>query len=170
MTAFFRTLFSRYPIKTKRALELLPGFVSWALITFPLWGSFLIPYALAYFILFFDVYWLYKSFSLAIFSFIASNKIRKSEKTNWLAKAAALTHFNEVNHVIIIPNYQERLEKLRETLSSIAAQTFPRKRIHIVLAMEKREVGAKRKAQQLIKEFSSKFGSISATFHPDIVG
>lgn len=170
MTNFFEDIFTRYPIKTKRFLEILPGFVSWMLILFPIWGGILIPYIVAYFILFFDVYWLYKSFSLAIAAFIASRKIREAEKKDWLKKASALRNFEKVSHIVVIPNYAERLEKLRTTIISIANQTFPTKRIFIVLAMEEREKQAKEKADVLIKEFKNTFGSVFATFHPDIEG
>ncbi len=151
MTALFQKIFTRYPIKTRRSLELLPGFVSWTLILFPIWGSFLIPYVVAYFILFFDVYWFYKSFSLVIAAFIASKKIRKAEKENWLAKAKKLKDYRKVNHVLIIPNYTESINTLRATLKSIASQTFPVKRIFVVLGMEKREKNAAGKVGALIK-------------------
>jgi hypothetical protein len=114
MTAFFQKVFTRYPIKTRRGLEILPGIVSWALILFSIWGSFLIPYIVAYFILFFDVYWFYKSFSLAINAHIASKKIKSAEQENWLEKSKKLSNFKKVKHVIIIPNYKENLSKLRE--------------------------------------------------------
>ena len=107
MTNFFQKLFTRYPIKTRRGLELLPGFVSWTLILFPIWGSFLIPYIVAYFILFFDVYWFYKSFSLAINAYVASKKIKKAEQEDWLKKLKKLPDFRKVKHVVIIPNYKE---------------------------------------------------------------
>jgi hypothetical protein len=110
MTSFFNTVFTRYPIKTRRTLEILPGFVSWFLILFPVWGSFLIPLAVAYFILFFDVYWFYKSFSLAITAFIASRKIKEAEKQDWLKLAKPLENFEKMSHVVIIPNYKENLE------------------------------------------------------------
>jgi cellulose synthase/poly-beta-1,6-N-acetylglucosamine synthase-like glycosyltransferase len=168
MTNFFNTIFARYPIKTRRALEIMPGFVSWFLILFPVWGSFLIPTAVAYFILFFDVYWLYKSFSLAITAFIASRKIKQAEKVDWLKLAKPLENFEKVTHIVVIPNYKENLEKLRETIRSVALQTFPAKRIYVVLAMEDRETEARERAKKLIEEFGSKFGAIFATYHPDI--
>lgn len=170
MSSFFETVFSRYPIKTRRLLELFPGFVSWTLILFPIWGSFLIPTFLAYFILLFDVYWFYRSFSLTVQAFIAANRIIKSEKENWLTKAKSREHFEKVTHVIVIPNYKERVTKLHQTLAAITKQTFPLKRLYIVLAMEERETDAKEKAQVLIDEFKPKFGGIIATFHPDIPG
>jgi len=170
MTAFFQKIFSRYPIKTKRALEMLPGAVSWALILFPIWGSLLIPYIVAYFILFFDVYWFYKSFSLAINAYVASKKIKKAEQTNWLMRLKQLPDFKKINHVVIIPNYKENLNKLRRTIQSVASQTLPAKQIYIVLGMEKREEDGMKKANSLIKEFKSSFGDIFATYHPDIDG
>ncbi|MCL5970408.1 MAG: glycosyltransferase family 2 protein [Patescibacteria group bacterium] len=170
ITNFFAKIFTRYPIKTRRALEILPGTLAWTLILFPIWGSFLIPYVLAYFILFFDVYWFYKSFSLVITAFISSQRIQKAEKVNWLEKAEKLSDFNKVAHIVVIPNYRESVGKLRETIKSIANQTFPTKRIYVVLAMEKRDEDGKEKAEILIKEFKNKFGDIFASYHPDLAG
>src|SRR5438105_2327767 len=129
MTSFFNHLFTRYPNKSRRVLEILPGLISWTLILFPVWGALFFPYALAYFILFFDVYWLYKSFSLAIMAYIASNKIRGAEKQNWLEKTKDLKHMDQVSHTLVIPNYKEKYEKLRKTLEVLTKQTFPRKQI-----------------------------------------
>ena len=170
MTSFFDKIFTRYPIKTKRALEIMPGFLSWTLILFPIWGSFFIPAALAYFILFFDVYWFYKSFSLVITAFIASQRIKEAEKKDWLKLAKDLPNFEKVTHIVVIPNYKENVDKLRETIKSLASQTFPSKRIYVVLAMEEREENGKEKADIIIKEFKSKFGDIFASFHPDLAG
>lgn len=170
MTNFFNTIFRRYPVKTRRFLEILPGFISWSLILFPVWGSLFIPYAVAYFIIFFDVYWFYKSFSLTISAYIASKKIAEAEKKDWLKLAQPLKNFNKVNHVVIIPNYTESAAKIRASIQSIANQTFSTKQIHIVLAMEEREKEARLRAEIIVKEFKKTFGSISATFHPDIAG
>lgn len=170
MTKFFQIIFTRYPIKTRRLLELFPGIVSWSLILSPIWGSLLIPYVIAYFILFFDVYWFYKSFSLVATSHIASKKIRAAEKENWLERADKLSNFNKLNHVVIIPNYRENIEKLRASMRSLAAQTFPRDRIFVVLAMEKREKEARKKARILAKEFEGVFGEVAYAFHPDLKG
>ncbi|MDP2649881.1 MAG: glycosyltransferase family 2 protein [bacterium] len=170
MTSFFDKIFKRYPIKTRRFLEILPGFFSWTLILFPFWGSILVPYVLAYFILFFDVYWFYKSFSLAIMAYIASKKIHEAEKKDWLKLAKNLNNFKKVTHVIIIPTYTEGVALLKKSVESIANQTFPTERIYVVLAFEQREKNAKEKADFLINEFKGKFGGIFATFHPDIDG
>ncbi len=170
MTTFFENLFTRYPIKTKRALEMLPGFVAWMLILSPFWGSLLIPTALAYFILFFDVYWLYKSFALVVTATIAFRKIKEAERTDWNEKAQNLAHVKDVHHILIILNYKESVEKLRTTIDVLAKQSFPAKQLHIVLAMEQREVEAKHRADVLSKEYKDTFGSFFATYHPDVPG
>lgn len=170
MTGFFERIFKTYPIKTRRALEILPGFTAWFLILFPVWGSFIIPLAVAYFILFFDVYWFYKSFSLVVTAFIASRKIKQAEKEDWLKLAKPIENFEKMTHIIIIPNYTESAEKIRKGIVSLLEQSFPKERIFIVLAMEQREEAAKLRAEVLINEFNGKFGDIFATFHPDIAG
>lgn len=170
MTSFFNKIFTIYPIKTRRTLEIIPGFVSWSLITLPIWGSYFIPWVVAYFILFFDVYWFYKSFSLAITAFISSRKIKKAERQNWLELAKPIENFEKVSHIVVIPNYKETLEKLRKTIESLSNQTFPTKRIFVVLAMEEREEQAKERGEKLVDEFKNIFGDIIVTLHPDIDG
>lgn len=170
MTNFFNRIFTRYPIKTHRSLSALPGFVSWTLILFPVWGSIFIPYVVAYFVLFFDVYWFYRSFSLVITAYLGSKKIKEAESKNWLEMGEALQNFEKVNHIIIIPNYKESEEKLRRIVGTIAAQTYPLKRIYVALAMEKREETAQQKASLILRDFGGAFGGIFATYHPDIAG
>lgn len=162
-------LFSRYPRKSIRLLEIIPPLISLLLITLPFWGAFFFPVQLAYFIIFFDVYWLYKSINLAFCSFVAGNKIKEAEKIDWLTNAKKSPNFSKINHIVIVPNYKEKVEKLKETIESIKNQTFPRKRIFVFIAMEEREKEAKEKAKILEKEYGDKFGGIYFTFHPDRV-
>ncbi len=170
MTQVFNTLFTRYPVKTRRFFEILPGIVSWTLILFPVWGSFFMPVVLAYFVLFFDIYWLTNSFSLATSALIASRRIALAEREKWIIRAEELPDAQKVAHVIIIPNYKERVEKIRQALHAIAKQTFPTKRIYIVLAMEKREEGAQEKADVLTKEFKHMFGDMVTSLHAIVPG
>src|SRR3989344_6959814 len=111
MTSFFSKVFKRYPIKSRRSLELIPGFLVWTIILFPIWGSFFIPTIVAYFILFFDIFFFYKSFSLAITASIASKKIKDTQRQNWYEKVRELPNAKHVHHVLIIPNYKEKVEK-----------------------------------------------------------
>ncbi|HUD44249.1 MAG TPA: glycosyltransferase family 2 protein [Patescibacteria group bacterium] len=170
MTNFFNKLFTHYPIRTQRFLEFFIGFTVWAIIFLPVYGSFFFPELLAYFILFFDIYWFFKSFHLVFTSYLGSRKIKEAEKENWAEKAMKLEHADEVTHVIVIPNYKENLSKLRFTLNALTTQTFPLKQLFVVLAMEERETNGREKANELINEFKTKFGGIFASYHPDVPG
>ncbi|MBI4100622.1 glycosyltransferase family 2 protein [Candidatus Microgenomates bacterium] len=167
---FFDRLFKRYPIKTMRALEIMPGLLSWSLILFPFWGSLLVPIAIAYFLIFYNIFWFYKSFYMAATAILAHRKIEESQKINWLEKANKLANFEKVRHLIIIPNYKEKVEKLRDTIQSLVDQNYPKENMVIVLAMEIREAGAQEKVKVLEHEFGKKFGHFYATFHPAIAG
>jgi len=168
MHSHFERLFSRYPIKSQRALEIGPPLIALFLITMPVWGAYFFPVALAYFIIFFDVYWFYKSVNLVVMSFIAARKIREAEKTDWLEKVKDLPHFSKVNHLIVIPSYKESYEKIKETLDSIRDQTFPLRQIYIYLALEEREENVKQKADKLKVEYEKYFGGFYYTLHPDL--
>src|SRR3989338_7184274 len=130
MMTFFDKIFRRYPIKTRRLFEILPGFMTWMIITLPLWGSIFFPAPLAFGILFFDVYYFYKSFQLALTAYNSSKKISQAERIDWMEKISNLNYKRIVNHVIIIPNYKERIEKLRRTLNAITEQTYFLKNIY----------------------------------------
>jgi hypothetical protein len=100
----------------------------------------------------------------------ASKRIKLTEQIDWVARVKPLKGFHSVHHILIIPNYKERVDKMRTTLQALAEQTLPGKQIHIVLGMEERETEGKERADKLISEFKDKFGSIFATYHPDLEG
>ncbi len=161
-------LFTRYPRKSIRLLEIIPPVISIFLISMPFWGSIFFPVALAYFIIFFDMYWLYKSLNLAICAFIAARKIKVAEKIDWLSKAEILKDFKKIHHIIIIPTYKESIDMIKETVESFKYQTFPKERLFVFVAFEKREKEAYEKAEILKQEFEGVFGFFMPTFHPDL--
>src|SRR5689334_20246351 len=103
----FRSLILKYPRLSQRILEILPGFVSWSLILFPVWGSIFTPLAVAYYIIAFDVYWLYRSVSLAGLSFLAHFRIKANEKYDWMGDVKGFPEWQRVKHAVVIPNYKE---------------------------------------------------------------
>ncbi len=166
-----RKYFLRHPIRTKRALEILPGFVSWSLILFPIWGSFVVPRLVAYFVIVFVVYWLQRSMILAFLSILAHFKIKAASKFDWInyLQEKFPKRWNQVHHVIIIPTYKEPLYILKRTLQGLHEQSFPNENLHIMLSFEEREGQvAQKKATELEKEFGSKFGHVWTSYHPDI--
>ena len=165
--------FTRHPIRTQRALEILPGLVSWSLILFPVWGSFLVPVWVAYYVIIFAVYWLYRSIVLAVLAVASHFKIKAASNFDWIAdlKKQFPKNWNSVHHAIIIPTYKEPIYILRRTLTALTQQTYPLKNIHIMLSFEEREgKEAQEKGQMLKEEFGELFGNIWDTYHPDVEG
>lgn len=157
--------------KVQRALEILPGALTWSVILFPVLGSFFIPRVVAYFVIGFYVYWLYRSFQMAVLGFRGYLKIRKSEETDWReryekTKTPDSLDWEEIRHVIIIPNAGETAEKLSQNLDSLKNQTLDPKKLFVVLAMEERVEGSKEIATALLEKYKGVFGGIWATFHP----
>lgn len=168
-----RRYFRRHPIRTQRALEILPGLVSWSLILFPIWGSFIVPNLVAYYVITFSVYWLYRSLTMAVLSILAHFRIKASSRFDWIAdlKKNFPQRWNQIHHIIVIPTYKEPLTTLQKTLAALTQQTYPLENIHVMLSFEQREGKAgQEKAEQLAAEFGATFGHFWSTYHPDIKG
>lgn len=158
-----------YPTQQKihRWLELLPGIVSWSLILFPIWGSFIIPNQVAYYIIAFNVYWLYRSVSFSALATLSYFRIKASQKYDWMQDVQDFGDWNKVNHIILLPTYKEPIYIMQRTLDALKKQTFPLKNLHIVIAFEEREGDeAYKKARLLKEEYKGIFGNIITTFHP----
>jgi len=165
-----KNFFLKHDRKIQRILEVLPGFVSWNLILFPIWGGFLIPTAVAYFVLLFDIFWLYKSIALAFFAILAHLRIKASEKMNWLEEVKLFPDWKKIQHFIIIPSYKEPPYLIERALQSLVNQDFPQKQFSVILAFEKREFGWEKKAKEIAKKFQGKFGDLIITGHRLVKG
>jgi cellulose synthase/poly-beta-1,6-N-acetylglucosamine synthase-like glycosyltransferase len=157
--------FLKYDRQIQRALEILPGFVSWNLILFPIWGGLLWPMAVAYFVLLFDIFWIYKSFALAIFSIVAHLRIQASKKMDWLEEVKPFPDWTKVQHIIIIPTVQEPVHLIERALKSLLDQKFPKKQLSVVVAFEERGTGWEERAAEILRKFRGKFGDLLITKH-----
>lgn len=166
-----RNWIKRHPVRSQRFLEILPGFTSWSLILFPVWGSFLMPEIVAYYIIAFTVYWFYRSMSVAALSLLSYFKLKAFQEYDWMGDVEIFPDWKSVNHVIVVPTYKEPLETLERTLDNLERQTFPLKNMHVVMSFEEREgKPAQTKANQLKKKYGKTFGTLITTFHPDLPG
>lgn len=164
---------ARHEAKVDRFLETLPGMFAWGIILSPAIGGLFFPNIIAYGILIFITYWLFKSFKSAFYSLLGYVLVNEWEKVNWYkrwkkANSPQKLPWDEIKHVVIIPNYNETEEKLAKALTSFANQKqIDRNNIFVFLAMEKRAEGSKERASNLITRYKDKFGLLKATFHPD---
>lgn len=151
----------------QRLLEILPGFVSWNIIAFPYWGIFVVPNAVAYFILSYNIYWFYQSLQIALSATLSHIRIQASIKYDWVGDLTNFPDWKRVRNIIIIPTYKEPIHILERTFNSIINQTLPPKQIITVLAMEKREPEEDRelKIKILKAKYQKHLGGFYATVH-----
>ncbi|KAJ3200513.1 hypothetical protein HDU82_008822 [Entophlyctis luteolus] len=77
----------------------------------------------------------------------------------------------DIRHLIIVPNYKEDTENLRDTLNVLASHSGAKASYKVCLAMEETEIGCQEKARLLVSEYSEFFLSIEFSVHPaDIPG
>ncbi|MGB9707228.1 MAG: glycosyltransferase family 2 protein [Microgenomates group bacterium] len=139
---------------------------SWLIITMPVWLSPFHPAVVAYFILAFDLYFFYKSLLTVYRASSAYKKIQANVRIKYFQKLKKINSAKELKHFILIPNYKEPIEKIKETIEAVVKNDYPHKsNIYLVLAFEKREEEAQKKGEILKKFFKDKFADIIISFH-----
>lgn len=71
-----------------------------------------------------------------------------------------------VEHWVVIPQYEQDIEVVSETLRSIASSQVAQASIGIVIAMEEREKGSREKVELLQAYFEDQFMDILVSHHP----
>jgi hypothetical protein len=101
------------------------------------------------------------------------NQVKRWEGLDWEAEytrraqaALAPLPLESVYHLVIIPNYQEDLETMRQSLERLALQHCARQQMIIMLAMEAGEANASEKGDLLRQEFSAAFAQFYVAVHP----
>ena len=163
----FRNFILTHDRQVHRALEILPGFVSWNLILFPIWGAFIWPTGVAYFVLLFNVFWFYKSATIALTAIISHFRMKAAEALDWMKEVYGFPDWQQVHHIIIVPTVNEPIYILERTLNSLKHQTWPTKKITVVIAMEKKADPHHRQQlkQALNQKFKTTFAHLYYTVH-----
>jgi hypothetical protein len=166
-------LVRRHPAQVWRAGAAFPGVVTWLVISSLFWAPLLAPAPLAVLVIAFNLYWIARSVTSAWYAYQGYQRIRAEEEIDWRARyesaldeGRVLAPWESVYHVVVIPNLNEKVEKLRATLQGLADQQWVARQIIVVLAMEEKEKEAPAKARQLQEEFRGAFAHLFATFHP----
>lgn len=149
-----------------RALEMVPGLLSWSTIAFLLISSLYKPVIAAYFVILFDLYWLLKTIYLSNHNLYNWRRIKNSLSLDWSEKVSHLK-YEHIRHLVIFPFYDESLEVVSESVESIKKANYDHKKILLVLASEERAGEMAQKiGYDVIKRFKNDFGDILLTTHP----
>lgn len=138
------------------------------------------PVAVAFFILFYDLYWVLKIAYLFIYLHSSFVKTKANASVDWLSRLredfsgprfvdefGKVSRWEEISHLVILPMYKEPERVVRKTLESLAAANYPMEKISIVLATEESGGGEDWEvAQKIEHEFGKIFGGFLITRHP----
>ena len=154
------------------ASDVVVPFLSWTLITFPVWMSPFHPAIVAYFIIAFDLYFLYKSSFTAYYASITYKKLLMYHKENFVEKLKKVKESKDIHHFLFVLTYKEPLYKLEQTIEKIVQNDYPYKTINLVLAFEEREDRQARdeKAAALKEKYGYYFKDIISTHHQLVAG
>jgi Glycosyl transferase family group 2 len=150
-----------------RFLEALPGLLSWTLIIGPVILAAFYPVIVAYFILFYSVYWVYNSIKFVAYAFLGHQKLLYVTKQNWLERLQKEfpDTWNDYYYISLIPYASESYNILQPTVESILNNNFPNSKKILCLSSEKALPAGKEIAEQLKKEYEGKFTHIFITEH-----
>lgn len=164
MSWWEKLLFSK---KFYRFLEALPGLLAWTFIIGPIILASYYPAAVAYFVLFYSVYWVYNAIKFVIYAYIGHQKLLYVAKQDWQARLEEEfpNEWHEYYYCTLIPYASESINVLRPTVQSIVDNKFPNSKKILCLSSEKAKPEGKEIAEILKKEFEGKFAYIFITEH-----
>jgi len=159
-----------------RALEILPGFLSWAILILVILLSWLKPVWIGIFIISFVIYWLIRTIYFSFHLYTSYQRMKENEKINWLKKLENLKiqnpqlkikNWKDIYHLVVLPAYKEPIEILREVFQALEKTDYPKNKMIVVLGCEERAgKHAKKIARIIQQEFGKSFFKLLVTFHP----
>ena len=159
------------PAIPERVLDGIPGCLAWLALLASIASAVAFPQTLLLIAALLGFYSAFRFLVAGIANVMGLRFIREWEATDWYsryqkdAEAGALD-WNDVHHVVIIPNYKEPVSVLSRTLDRLAQQHEANQRMTIVLAMEAGEEGSVEKAECLRDQYRSYFANFFFTVHP----
>ncbi len=149
-----------------RLLEIMPGLLSWVTILGTILLSIFAPVAAAYFIIAFDVFWLLKTIYLSIHLRHNWKRIKYNLSEDWAEKLSGMK-YDHLTHMIILPFYKESIEIVDQSVESLRASQYDKRKMILVLAGEG-AVGKHNEevANYILKKYGNDFGTIIHTTHP----
>jgi hypothetical protein len=152
-------------------LNAIPGGLAWLSLLLVVLLALEAPLAMLFLASLLSFYSAVRFFFAALAVLIGLRKIGQFEQMDWQAeytkrKTPTSLPLEQVQHLVIIPNYREAPETMRATLAALAVQAPAKTQVCIVLAMESGEEGAPQKGEALRAEFEGQFAHFFVALHP----
>mmetsp|Transcript_25008 Transcript_25008/g.43180 ORF Transcript_25008/g.43180 Transcript_25008/m.43180 type:complete len:511 (+) Transcript_25008:205-1737(+) len=158
----------------KILVQRVQGTLLWILLPFALWGPSHFPVFYALVFTFHHVMMVVVNVQMTYGFYKSARMLVSHLKVDWYQKYLQFkekghrmdVQFEDVHHVVVIPNYKEALDTLTDTLDNLASHRRARSAYIVVLAMEEAESGSFEKASQLMKLYQASFLDMMCTVHP----
>ena len=155
----------------ERVLDGIPGFIAWLALLLSIASTVAFPLTLMMAAALVALYSALRFLLAGVANEIGSYRISQWEAIDWHQKYIEQRDENtmdwdEIHHLVIIPNYNEPFEILNRSLNQLKIQYNARTQMSIILAMESSEPNSQRKAEQLQRQYTDDFANVYYTVHP----
>ncbi len=160
---------ARLGARRYRMVEMIPGGLVWTTLTLAVILSLFAPLVAIYYIILYDLFWLYRVCYFVFFLLLSWLRYRRDSGADWEAQLAALPRAAEMTHLIFLPTYKEDIAIIRQTMRSLVAAKYPYKKERFIVVLAGEE-GDKEQfllnATIMEKEFGDAFSRFVVTVHP----
>lgn len=183
-----------------RFFEMLPGLISWSILSLPIVLSFINPTATVVFIIGYMLMWFAKSIGLNLRAIQGFSTLRRHQKMPWPKMLDELDAYqvgerdsriptwhyenvekqrstptpinpNDILHAVIIATWNESREVLEPTIRAVMDSDYDMSKVILIIAYEDRGgPEVEKRAKQLIKDYKSQFKFAAAYKHIDQPG
>lgn len=180
-----------------RFLEMLPGLITWSILSLPFVLALVNPRLSIFFILAYLLLWFAKAAGLNVRALQGYRLLHQHQKLPWAQMLEELTHGkveqpdrhvpvwhyenlirlgeqpapikpDDIVHAVVIAAYNETREVLEPTVDSVIASDYDMKNVILVFAYEARNGAQSEPAVlELVKKYKGKFMHIMACKHPE---
>jgi cellulose synthase/poly-beta-1,6-N-acetylglucosamine synthase-like glycosyltransferase len=175
----FATFVEKHDSFVHRALEMLLGLMTWALLTSPIWLGLTYPPAIVYMLTFFTVLWSFMAAKHTIGIIIGYRRYEEEMAIDWMQKCRGLNFsqlpdsptlpstFEDLKVMLLVPAVNESENVLRDSIESFFSQTFPTKQITLVYTIEEKYAEeTKNRIKRIIGGREKQFDRVLYYVHP----
>ncbi|GMR19013.1 MAG: hypothetical protein BMS9Abin34_137 [Patescibacteria group bacterium] len=153
--------------KFQRFFEVVPGALTWGVLLSPIWLGKIAPLAVAFFLTFLAIFWVYRAFIHLVGVIVGYKRYQKEARVNWFERVRNLWGFEHLKHLIIIPCVNENYEVLESSFASLAAQSYPPSNIYIAFSVEeKASPRVLADIEKIKKKYQGRLGTVWTFVHP----
>ena len=155
----------------ERVLDGIPGFIAWLALLLSIASAVAFPLTLMLTAALVASYTAFRFCLAGIANAMGIRRINEWASIDWYRKylqdkTPDSLDWDSVQHLVIIPIYNESMKILIRTLDQLSLQENANSQISVLLAMEAAEPDSYQKAQSLHRQYAGHFANIYFTVHP----